>query len=116
MSQYGFDFFVVDDDVEDKGPVGAINHQLEIQLGHQNNGPILFAEQGPSLCKLTGLFEVWLSDLSSNPEIPILHKWLDDLIAAAENAYSSTNTKLPEVTLDQAIDVPADVPVICHTK
>ncbi|KAI6094308.1 hypothetical protein EV401DRAFT_1896351, partial [Pisolithus croceorrhizus] len=98
MSQYGFDFFVVDDeDVEDKGPVGAINHQLEIQLGHQNNGPILFAEQGPSLCKLTGLFE-----------IPILHKWLDDLIAAAENAYSSTNTKLPEVTLDQAIDVPAD--------
>ncbi|KAI6107359.1 hypothetical protein EDD16DRAFT_1523291 [Pisolithus croceorrhizus] len=94
MSQYGFDFFVVDDeDMEDKGPVGAINCQLEIWLGHWNNGPILFTEQGPSLCKLTNLFEVWLRDLSSDPEIPILHKWLDDLIVAAENAYSSMNTK-----------------------
>ncbi|KAI6137386.1 hypothetical protein F5141DRAFT_1060216 [Pisolithus sp. B1] len=117
MSQYGFDFFVVDDeDMEGKGPVGAINCQLEIWLGHWNNGPILFTEQGPSLCKLTNLFEVWLRDLSSDPKIPILHKWLDDLIVAAENAYSSMNTKLPEVMPDQAIDIPADVPIIHHTK
>ncbi|KAI5990480.1 hypothetical protein EDD15DRAFT_2198064 [Pisolithus albus] len=117
-SQYGFDFFVVDDeDMEDKGPVGAINRQLEIRLGHWNNGPILFTEQGPSLCKLTDLFEEWFGHLSSDPEIPILHKWLDDLITAAENAYSSTNTKLPEVMLDRAVNAPpADIPVICSTK
>ncbi|KIK11780.1 hypothetical protein PISMIDRAFT_19235 [Pisolithus microcarpus 441] len=95
MSQYGFDFFLVDDeDMADKGPVGAINCQLEIWLGHWNNGPILFMEQGPSLCKLTDLFKEWFRGLSSDPEIPILHKWLDDLITAAEYAYSSTNTKM----------------------
>ncbi|KIK13431.1 hypothetical protein PISMIDRAFT_17994 [Pisolithus microcarpus 441] len=118
MSQYGFDFFLVDDeDMADKGPVGAINCQLEIWLGHWNNGPILFMEQGPSLCKLTDLFKEWFRGLSSDPEIPILHKWLDDLITAAEYAYSSTNTKLPEVMLDQAINAPlADIPVIRHTK
>jgi len=57
-SKYNFGFFLIDDDdLEDKGPVGAINCQLEIQLGHWNNGPILFTEKGPSLSKLTDLFE-----------------------------------------------------------
>ena len=35
ISEYNFSYFLVDDDdVEDKWPVGAINHQPEIQLGH----------------------------------------------------------------------------------
>ncbi|KAI6161592.1 hypothetical protein EDD17DRAFT_1481367 [Pisolithus thermaeus] len=43
MSMYNFSFFLVDDEnIEDKGHVGAINHQLEIHLGHWCNGPILF--------------------------------------------------------------------------
>lgn len=92
-SKYSFDFFLTDDDdLEDKGPVGAINRQLEIRLGHRNNGPILFTEQGPGLSKLTNLFEQWFGELSSDPEVLILHKWLDNLIAAAEHAYNSTNT------------------------
>ncbi|KAI6017164.1 hypothetical protein BKA83DRAFT_4059242 [Pisolithus microcarpus] len=93
MSMYNFSFFLVDDeDVEDRGHVGAINRQLEIRLGHWHNGPIQFTEQGPDLNKLANLFKLWLTDLASDPEVPILHKWLDDLITAAENAYKSTNT------------------------
>ncbi|KAI6018849.1 hypothetical protein EDC04DRAFT_2576215 [Pisolithus marmoratus] len=95
MSKYNFSFFLVDDeDIEDKGHVGAINRQLEIRLGHRHNGPIQFIEQGPDLNELANLFKLWLTDLASDPEVPILHKWLDDLIMAAENAYNSTNTKV----------------------
>ena len=44
-SKYSFDFFSVDDDdLQDKGLVGAINRQLKIHLGHRNNGPIIFSE------------------------------------------------------------------------
>ena len=45
MSKYSFDFFSVDDDdLQDKGLIGAINCQLEVHLGHCNNGPIIFSE------------------------------------------------------------------------
>jgi len=91
-TKYGFDFFLVDnDDLEDKGLVGAINRQLKIRLGHRNNGPIIFSERGPGLCKLADLFEAWLDELASDPEVLILFKWLDDLIGAAENAYRTSN-------------------------
>ena len=93
ISEYNFSYFLVDDDdVEDKGHVGAISRQLEIRLGHRHKGPILFVEQGPDLRKLSDYFELWLTDLSSDPEVAILYKWLDDLIIAAENAYASTKT------------------------
>ena len=71
--------------MEDKG-------QLEIWLGHRHKGPILFVKQGPNLRKLSDYFELWLTDLSSDPKVAILYKWLNDLIIAAENAYASTRT------------------------
>ena len=90
--KYSFDFFSVDDDdLQDKGLVGAINRQLEIHLGHRNNGPIIFSERGPGRHKFADLFESWLNELASDPEILILSKWLDDLIEAAENVYRTSN-------------------------
>ena len=91
-AKYTFDFFSVDNnDLQDMGLVGAINRQLEIHLGHHNNGPIIFSERGPGLHKLANLFESWLNELASDPEVLILVKWLDDLIKAAENAYRTSN-------------------------
>ena len=93
ISEYNFSYFLVDDnDVEDKGHVGVINCQLEIQLGYQHKRPILFVKQSADLRKLFDYFELWLTDLSSDPEVAILYKWLDGLIIAAENAYASTKT------------------------
>ena len=91
-AKYTFNFFSVDDDdLQDMGLFGAINRQLEIHLGHHNNGPIIFSERGPGLHKLANLFESWLNELASDSEVLILIKWLDDLIKAAENAYRTSN-------------------------
>ncbi|KIJ05614.1 hypothetical protein PAXINDRAFT_93224 [Paxillus involutus ATCC 200175] len=90
-SDYGFDFFGIrDEDEEDLGLEGAVNRQLEVRLGHRNNGPVKFKERGPGLSPVVTVLENYLKDL---PGSVILMKWLDDLICSAQQAFE--NAKHP---------------------
>jgi hypothetical protein len=90
-SDYGFDFFGIrDEDEEDLGLEGAVNRQLEVRLGHRNNGPAKFKERGPGLSSVVTVLENYLKDL---PGSVILMKWLDDLICSAQQAFE--NAKHP---------------------
>jgi len=84
-TKYGFNL-VDNDDLEDRGLVGTFNCQrdsrVKIHLYHCNNGPIISrkGQVSPSwspqagLPKLTDLFESWLDELASDPEVLILFK------------------------------------------
>jgi hypothetical protein len=91
-TEYGFDFLTCeDDDIADMGVVGAVNRQLEIRFGPRNNGPVILKEQGIGL---EGVVDVLQSNIDRRAhlgEIMLLHKWLDDLIAAAVHAYSAAD-------------------------
>lgn len=94
---YGFDFFNVDDeDMEDLGVEGAVNRQLEVRLGHRQDGPIIFRERGPGLTEVVTVLESHLTWLSGSA---ILLKWLDDLIEAAVQAYQKAGCPVSEMSL-----------------
>ncbi|KIK93575.1 hypothetical protein PAXRUDRAFT_12564 [Paxillus rubicundulus Ve08.2h10] len=96
-SDYGFDFFgIQDEDEEDLGLEGAVNRQLEVRLGHRNNGPVKFKERGPGLLPVVTVLENYLNDF---PGSVILMKWLDDLICSAQQAFENAKHLLPDVSL-----------------
>ncbi|KIK80837.1 hypothetical protein PAXRUDRAFT_15570 [Paxillus rubicundulus Ve08.2h10] len=96
-SDYSFEFFgIQDEDEEDLGLEGAVNHQLEIWLGHRNNGPVKFKERGPGLSPVVTVLENYLND---SPGSVILMKWLDDLICSAQQAFENAKHLLPDVSL-----------------
>ncbi|KIM65708.1 hypothetical protein SCLCIDRAFT_14867 [Scleroderma citrinum Foug A] len=93
-SQYSFDAFaILPDEIEDFGEAGAVSRQLEIHLGQCNNGPITFRERGKGLEAVVDVLEQYIEHLalSANPEVVLLTKWLEDLITAAENTFTSAN-------------------------
>jgi hypothetical protein len=56
-----------------------------------NNGPAIFKEKGVGL---EGVVDVLQSNIDRHThlgEVMLLHKWLDDLIAAAVHAYSAAD-------------------------
>ncbi|KIJ59093.1 hypothetical protein HYDPIDRAFT_162797 [Hydnomerulius pinastri MD-312] len=94
-SDYGFDFFGTDQtDEEDIGVKGAVNRQLEIRLGHRNNGPVRLMERGPGITAVVSVLDTYLTEL---PASIILKKWLDDLISSAELAFEEAKCSLPEI-------------------
>ena len=87
-SNYGFHSFSTEqEDEEDIGLEGAINRQLEIRLGHRNNGLVL-KERGPGLVSIVLVLENYLNQL---PTSVILQKWVDDLISAARQLFKQGN-------------------------
>ncbi|KIK74476.1 hypothetical protein PAXRUDRAFT_175599 [Paxillus rubicundulus Ve08.2h10] len=86
-SDYGFDFFSLGDgDEEDLGLEGAINHQLEIQLGQCNKCPVRLKERGSRIAGVISILNNYLTEL---PTSIILKKWVDDLISSAELAFET---------------------------
>ncbi|KAG2118205.1 uncharacterized protein F5147DRAFT_670459, partial [Suillus discolor] len=74
--QYGFDFFALDDEkIQDYGPIGAVNHELEVRMGQRNKGPISFKERGPSLNAVTDVLGGYLDQYHESPETVLLVKW-----------------------------------------
>ncbi|KAG2041160.1 hypothetical protein BDR03DRAFT_1089447 [Suillus americanus] len=72
---YGFDFYVTDDE-------------------DQNNGPIIFKEQGAGPEGVVDVLKSYLEKHKHSNEVILLHKWLDDLITAAEHAYMSAKVSV----------------------
>ncbi|KAG1845914.1 hypothetical protein DFJ58DRAFT_706024 [Suillus subalutaceus] len=96
-TQYGFDFYAADDeDILDMGEIGALNRAFEIRLGQRNNGPIIFKERGVGLEGVVDVLKSYFEKHEHSNEVALLHKWLDDLITAAEHAYASA--KVPVST------------------
>ncbi|KAH9948279.1 hypothetical protein B0H21DRAFT_734461 [Amylocystis lapponica] len=82
--RYNFiDFPIDQDEIEDKGLVGALNHALEISLCPQGriHGPFLLLGRGPGLVAIADLLSVFVA---KHPNDAVLQKWIFDLIAAAE--------------------------------
>ncbi|KAG1897103.1 uncharacterized protein F5891DRAFT_896508, partial [Suillus fuscotomentosus] len=92
IPQYGFDFFTLDDEkIQDYGPIGAVNHELEVRMGQRNKGPISFKERGPSLNAVTNVLGGYLDQYHESPETVLLVKWVDDLTIAAAAAFKSAS-------------------------
>jgi hypothetical protein len=90
IPQYGFDFFALDDEkIEDYGPIGALNHELEVRMGQRDKGPISFKERGPSLNAVTDVLSGYLDQYHESPEAVLLIKWVDDLTIAAVAVFKS---------------------------
>ena len=93
-SLYGFEYFGLDStDEEDIGVEGAVNRQLEIQLGHRNNGPVQLKERGPSIVAVISVLNRYLTKL---PTSVILKKWVDDLICSAELVYEEAKCSVSD--------------------
>jgi hypothetical protein len=78
-------FALTQDDIEDYGDEGALNHALEITFAPQgrHNGPIVLKEQGPGLSAVVPILKEYLRRY---PASAILLKWVDDLIEAARRS------------------------------
>jgi hypothetical protein len=92
---YDFDSYSPDEDrVRDKdyGLVGAVNRDLEIELGHRASGPLRFGHgRGPGLVALADVLARYLA--ASNEDF-LLSKWLDDCISGAETVYSESKAEV----------------------
>ncbi|KAG1836631.1 hypothetical protein DFJ58DRAFT_817985, partial [Suillus subalutaceus] len=82
-------FFLDDEKIEDMGPIGALNRELECVMGQRHNGPILFKERGPGLEAVVDVLESHLIEHHNSPETILLVKWVDDLTTAAKAAFAS---------------------------
>jgi len=78
-----------DEKIEDYGPIGALNRELEVRMGQHNKGPISFKECGPSLNAVTNVLGGYLDQYHESPETVLLVKWVDDLTIAAAAALKS---------------------------
>jgi hypothetical protein len=88
-TEYGFDFFAVDDEkVEDMGPIGALNRELECRMGQRHKGPIVFKERGPGLEAVVDVLTGYLDEYRDSSETILLVKWADDLVTAAKAAFT----------------------------
>ncbi|PIL32858.1 hypothetical protein GSI_04975 [Ganoderma sinense ZZ0214-1] len=83
-------FELSDEDIEDRGRVGALNHHLECTFCPQGraNGPFLLNGRGPGLLSLVDVLSAFIEDFPSDA---ILQKWVEDLIRAAEHTSSTTD-------------------------
>lgn len=100
-ASYSFqDLSLSDEDIEDRGRVGALNHLLECTFCPQgrSNGPFLLNGCGPGLLALVDILFTFISDF---PGDAILQKWVEDLISAAEYTTSTTSGE-PESTANAA--------------
>ena len=89
-SRYNFNNFEPDADwIEDIGIVGAVNRQLEIQLGTRADGPIEFTERGPPVEALVSVLSRYTRDFPNNV---LLEKWADDALAGALHTFSKLET------------------------
>ncbi|KAG1766662.1 hypothetical protein EDD22DRAFT_950430 [Suillus occidentalis] len=94
--QYGFDFFILDDEnIEDYGPIGALNQELKLRMGQRDKGPVSFKERGPSLNAVTDVLGGFLDQYHESPETVLLVKWVDDLTIAAVAAFKTASIELP---------------------
>ncbi|KAG2335480.1 hypothetical protein BDR05DRAFT_954044 [Suillus weaverae] len=58
IPQYGFDFFALDDEkIEDYGPIGALNRELEVRM-----------ERGPGLDAVTNVLGGYLDQYHESPD------------------------------------------------
>ncbi|KAG1752554.1 uncharacterized protein EDB91DRAFT_1293232 [Suillus paluster] len=99
--QYSFDFN--DEKINDYGPIGALNRELEVRMGQRNKGPISFKECGPSLNVVTNVLGDYLDQYHESPETVLLIKWVDDLTIAAVAAFKSASIEDPCHLLNLAI-------------
>jgi hypothetical protein len=91
ISVYGFTSFELDSEwVADIGKVGAINHELEVWLGHRME-PSKLKERGHGIECLADLFETWTKQY--NRDI-IITKWVEDVLHAAKDAFSDTSVSV----------------------
>ncbi|KAI0317561.1 hypothetical protein OF83DRAFT_1171861 [Amylostereum chailletii] len=94
--RYSFGSFAISaEDVEDYGPTGAVNQQLENRIGLRANGPIHFSERGPDLVAVVDVLDDYLTMC---PEDAVLLKWVDDLTSAAQAVYESASEPIPSPT------------------
>ncbi|KAG1889148.1 hypothetical protein F4604DRAFT_1546063, partial [Suillus subluteus] len=78
-AQTHYRFFLDDEKIEDMGPIGALNRELECVMGQRHNGPISFKERGPGLEAVVDVLESHLIEHHNSPETILLVKWVDDL-------------------------------------
>jgi hypothetical protein len=98
--QYGFDFFILDDEnIEDYGPIGALNRELELRMGQRDKGPVSFKERGPSLNAVTDVLGGFLDQYHESPETVLLVKWVDDLTIAAVAAFKTAGIEVSSFLL-----------------
>ncbi|KAG1861226.1 hypothetical protein F4604DRAFT_1587950, partial [Suillus subluteus] len=89
-AQTHYRLFLDDEKIEDMGPIGALNRELECVMGQRHNGPILFKERGPGLEAAVDVLESHLIEHHNSPETILLVKWVDGLTTAAKAAFAST--------------------------
>ena len=84
QSRYHFsDFTPTDDDINDMGLEGAVNHILEVRFGSRLRGLQLY-ERGKGLAEVVEVFRRYLAEF---PKFILVSKWVDDILKAAEDAY-----------------------------
>ncbi|KAG2156707.1 uncharacterized protein EDB93DRAFT_1247409 [Suillus bovinus] len=94
--QYGFDFFILDDEnIKDYGPISALNQKLKLRMDQHDKGSISFKECGPSLNTVIDVLGGYLDQYHESPKTALLIKWVDDLTIAAVAAYKSAGIELP---------------------
>ena len=93
-STYEFNYFGFgESDKEDYELEGAVNHQLEVQLGHHRDGPVKLEERGLGLLLVVTILGHYITQL---PDLVILKKWIDGLIISAQQAFN--NAKCPVIS------------------
>ncbi|KAJ3017376.1 hypothetical protein NUW54_g596 [Trametes sanguinea] len=96
QSSYKFqDFGVDDDDIQELGLAGAVNHELEVRLGDRTKRGDTFEikERGPGI---EALADVLLHYQEMLPEDILLSKWITDACRAAEMVYQDAGILVPE--------------------
>src|SRR5882762_10481859 len=86
-SHYDFQGFKPDPDwVENIGTIeGAMNQELESQLGSHANGPIEFTERGALVEAIVRVLDRYTKEF---PNDLLLLQWVDDAIAGAIHTFS----------------------------
>ncbi|KAI0643696.1 ribonuclease H-like domain-containing protein [Trametes meyenii] len=111
--QFPFIGFVPDPiEVEEYGSIpSAINHALEISLGWKSrstgDGIIPINERGKGVCSLVDVLKLWASNCPSPDSDGVLLKWITDIRAGAEKAYTLAKKPLPSNQQDVLVKRPA---------
>ncbi|KAI8990589.1 ribonuclease H-like domain-containing protein [Trametes punicea] len=95
-STYKFqDFGISDEEIEDLGLAGALNHELEVRLGDRTKRGDTFEikERGPGIEALAEVLQHYQEML---PEDVLLSKWISDACRAAELLYKDAGIPLTE--------------------
>lgn len=89
---YNFTVFgLFEEDIEDYGRQGAVNHILEVTFcpNGRKNEPIQLKERGPGLEAVVDVLAQYTSEF---PTDTVLQKWIDDLLEAAIRTGGSVCT------------------------